>query len=86
MRRTIIPILLIAFSYTLWAQNQAKKILVFSSDSTFLEELKTVSPLARIVPVTAESAPRKLPMPTPSSATSHPPSCELVRSCSGCRS
>ncbi len=60
MRRTIVLLSLIAFSHTIWAQDQTKKILVTSSDSTYLEELKKVSPVAQIVPVTAESAPREI--------------------------
>ena len=42
-------------SLTLTVQAQTKKILLTSSSQELLEQLQSVSPMARIVPVTAES-------------------------------
>lgn len=60
MRRTIVLLFLTVFSCTVWAQDQVKKILVSMSDPALLEELRSVTPLARIVPVTAESAQQEI--------------------------
>jgi len=56
MRRTIALLSLIALSYNISGQDQAKKILVSSPDPKLADELKSVTPLARIVPVTAQTA------------------------------
>ncbi len=44
-----------AFSFTLLLGAQSKKILLFNPDPALLRELENVTPLAKIVPVNAES-------------------------------
>ncbi|RPJ58712.1 MAG: D-2-hydroxyacid dehydrogenase [Acidobacteria bacterium] len=60
MRRTIVLLFLIALSSTVWGQDQTKKILLSSPDPALFEELKSVTPLARIVPVTGETAAQQI--------------------------
>ncbi|MFB3903219.1 MAG: D-2-hydroxyacid dehydrogenase [Acidobacteriota bacterium] len=60
MRRSVVILSLIAFSYTVWGQDQTKKILVSSSEPALVERLKSVTPLARVVPVTAETAAQEI--------------------------
>jgi phosphoglycerate dehydrogenase-like enzyme len=60
MRRLVFTLWLVACAATALAQAQTKKILISNADPAFVQELQSVTPLARLVPVTGQDVMREI--------------------------